>query len=181
MTESADNIPVTVDRPFVSAVKPLVDAMGAELLGPEQAQPDDVVLAWEGQDVIAVRLPQLSDSLDHILAAVAEPFKRGITPDLRYVLLQQHRERVRRAPQQGETTSYAYQRTAIGQALPDPGTGELMRESTTLATTISGRGRPLELPWLSGAVARLGKEGGVATPTHQFITAVLTPFAGGHR
>jgi 2-dehydropantoate 2-reductase len=43
------------------------------------------------------------------------------------------------------------------------------------------RGRPLELPWLSGAVARLGKEAGVATPTHQFITAVLTPFATGHR
>ncbi|PCG86674.1 transcriptional regulator [Streptomyces sp. WZ.A104] len=45
--------------------------MGAELLGPEQAQPDDVVLAWEGRDVIAVRLPQLSDSLDRILAALA--------------------------------------------------------------------------------------------------------------
>ena len=43
------------------------------------------------------------------------------------------------------------------------------------------RGRPLELPWLSGAVARLGREAGVATPTHQFITAVLTPFAGGRR
>ncbi|KAB2593027.1 helix-turn-helix domain-containing protein [Streptomyces arboris] len=70
MTESADHPPVTVDHPFVSAVKPLVDAMGAELLSPEQAQPDDVVLAWEGQDVIAVRLPQLSDSLDHILAAL---------------------------------------------------------------------------------------------------------------
>ncbi|MEU8696231.1 helix-turn-helix domain-containing protein [Streptomyces sp. NPDC091387] len=63
MTESADH-------PLVAAVKPLVDAMGAELLGPEQAQPDDVVLAWEGLDVIAVRLPQLSDSLDHILAAM---------------------------------------------------------------------------------------------------------------
>ncbi|MEU8630207.1 helix-turn-helix domain-containing protein [Streptomyces sp. NPDC048669] len=63
MTESADH-------PLVAAVKPLVDAMGAQLLGPEQAQPDDVVLAWEGLDVIAVRLPQLSDSLDHILAAM---------------------------------------------------------------------------------------------------------------
>ncbi|MGW4231093.1 helix-turn-helix domain-containing protein [Streptomyces sp. NBC_01102] len=58
------------DHPLVAAVKPLVDAMGAELLGPEQAQADDVVLAWEGQDVIAVRLPQLSDSLDHILAGM---------------------------------------------------------------------------------------------------------------
>ncbi|MFB7214892.1 helix-turn-helix domain-containing protein [Streptomyces sp. NPDC056255] len=63
MTEPADH-------PLVTAVKPLVDAMGAELLGPSQAQPDDVVLAWEGEDVIAVRLPQLSDSLDHILAAM---------------------------------------------------------------------------------------------------------------
>lgn len=58
------------DHPLVAAVKPLVDAMGAELLGPDQAQADDVVLAWEGQDVIAVRLPQLSDSLDHILAGM---------------------------------------------------------------------------------------------------------------
>lgn len=58
------------EHPLVTAVKPLVDAMGAEILGPEQATPDDVVLAWEGEDVLAVRLPQLSDSLDHILAAM---------------------------------------------------------------------------------------------------------------
>ncbi|MFF9567281.1 helix-turn-helix domain-containing protein [Streptomyces sp. NPDC014685] len=44
--------------------------MGAELLVPEQARADDVVLAWEGEDVIAVRLPQLSESLGHILAAM---------------------------------------------------------------------------------------------------------------
>jgi len=41
------------------------------------------------------------------------------------------------------------------------------------------RGRPLELPWLSGAVVRLGKEVGVSAPTHQLITAVLTPLAAG--
>ncbi|MFE3325728.1 helix-turn-helix domain-containing protein [Streptomyces sp. NPDC059176] len=44
--------------------------MGAQVLPPEQAKPDDVVLAWEGEQVIAVRLPQLGDSLDHILAAM---------------------------------------------------------------------------------------------------------------
>ncbi|MEU7702060.1 helix-turn-helix domain-containing protein [Streptomyces sp. NPDC039028] len=44
--------------------------MGAELLVPAQAEADDVVLSWEGEDVLAVRLPQLSDSLDHILAAM---------------------------------------------------------------------------------------------------------------
>ena len=37
------------------------------------------------------------------------------------------------------------------------------------------RGRRLELPWLSGAVVRLGKEAGVPTPIHQFITTILTP------
>lgn len=58
------------DEPFVAAVKPLVDAMGGLLLPPDEAGPDDVVLAWEGADVVAVRLPQLAESLDHILAAL---------------------------------------------------------------------------------------------------------------
>ncbi|MFG3307382.1 helix-turn-helix domain-containing protein [Streptomyces wuyuanensis] len=44
--------------------------MGAEILRPDQAEADDVVLSWEGAEVLAVRLPQLSDSLDHILAAM---------------------------------------------------------------------------------------------------------------
>ena len=41
------------------------------------------------------------------------------------------------------------------------------------------RGRRLELPWLSGAVVRIGREVGVPTPIHQFITTVLTPFVNG--
>ena len=41
------------------------------------------------------------------------------------------------------------------------------------------RGRPLELPWLSGAVVRIGQEVGVDTPIHRFITAVLQPHVNG--
>ena len=41
------------------------------------------------------------------------------------------------------------------------------------------RGRPLELPWLSGAVVRIGRDVGVPTPIHQFITTVLTPHVNG--
>ena len=41
------------------------------------------------------------------------------------------------------------------------------------------RGRRLELPWLSGAVVRIGKEVGLPTPIHQFITTILTPFVTG--
>jgi 2-dehydropantoate 2-reductase len=41
------------------------------------------------------------------------------------------------------------------------------------------RGRRLELPWLSGAVMRIGAEVGVPTPIHRFITAVLGPHVNG--
>lgn len=55
---------------FVDAVRPLADAMGAVLLPPQEAGPDDVVLRWEGADAVAVRLPQLAESLDHVLSAM---------------------------------------------------------------------------------------------------------------
>jgi 2-dehydropantoate 2-reductase len=41
------------------------------------------------------------------------------------------------------------------------------------------RGRRLELPWLSGALVRLGRELGVPTPTHAFITTALKLHADG--
>jgi 2-dehydropantoate 2-reductase len=39
--------------------------------------------------------------------------------------------------------------------------------------------RPLELPWLSGAVVRMGRTLDVQTPIHRFITTVLTPHVNG--
>lgn len=41
------------------------------------------------------------------------------------------------------------------------------------------RGKRLELPWLSGAVVRLGEESGVPTPIHRFIATALKPFVDG--
>ena len=41
------------------------------------------------------------------------------------------------------------------------------------------RQRPLELPWLSGAVARLGAEKQIPTPIHSFVATVLLPFVKG--
>ncbi len=67
-----------VGGPFVDAVKPLVDAMGGELLPPARAGEEDVVLSWEGREVVAVRLPQLSDSLDQILAALERKHGRPL-------------------------------------------------------------------------------------------------------
>ncbi|MFF2652279.1 helix-turn-helix domain-containing protein [Streptomyces sp. NPDC058045] len=61
---------------FVAAVRPLVDAMGATLIPPGEAGPEDVVLSWDGEQVAGVRLPQLAESLDHILAAMER--RRGV-------------------------------------------------------------------------------------------------------
>lgn len=41
------------------------------------------------------------------------------------------------------------------------------------------QGRPLELPWLSGTVARFGDDLGVSTPANHFINAALTLHADG--
>jgi 2-dehydropantoate 2-reductase len=68
-----------------------------------------------------------------------------------------------------ETTVEDVARTSA--ALP-PGTKSSMLEDLE-------RGRRLELPWLSGAIVRIGREVGVPTPIHRFITAVLKPHANG--
>jgi 2-dehydropantoate 2-reductase len=41
------------------------------------------------------------------------------------------------------------------------------------------RGRPLELPWLSGAVVRLGREAGVDVPVHRSLAKALRPYMHG--
>ena len=41
------------------------------------------------------------------------------------------------------------------------------------------RGKPLELPWLSGSVARLGKEAGIATPASDSVVEGLSAFVNG--
>jgi len=47
--------------------------------------------------------------------------------------------------------------------------------STTSLQRDIADGRPSELDYWNGAVVRLGREAGVATPTHSFITDVLQP------
>lgn len=77
---------------------------------------------------------------------------------------------------------------ARGIVFPDglvEGTQQMVRnfpyESKSSMLEDLERGRRLELPWLSGAIARMGRESGVPTPTHAFINAVLLPFVNGAR
>ena len=41
------------------------------------------------------------------------------------------------------------------------------------------RGNRLELPWLNGKVVELGRQLGVATPTHGMMYAMLKPYVMG--
>jgi 2-dehydropantoate 2-reductase len=41
------------------------------------------------------------------------------------------------------------------------------------------RGNRLEVPWLSGKVAELGRQFGIPTPTHSMIYAMLKPYIMG--
>jgi 2-dehydropantoate 2-reductase len=75
---------------------------------------------------------------------------------------------------------------ARGVALPDRLMDEILQMVHTLphhakASMLEDleRGRRLELPWLSGAVVRLGAAAGVPTPIHSFIATVLKPHVNG--
>lgn len=59
--------------------------------------------------------------------------------------------------------------------------GTMPRESKSSMLGDLERGKPLELPWLSGAMVRIGREVGVPTPTHEFIATVLKPHVSGGR
>jgi 2-dehydropantoate 2-reductase len=73
-----------------------------------------------------------------------------------------------------------------GVPLPDVLMDDILKMVHTLPAVAKAsmledleRGKRLELPWLSGAVVRLGAEAGVATPIHRFIATVLGPYIGG--
>jgi 2-dehydropantoate 2-reductase len=77
----------------------------------------------------------------------------------------------------------ALARQPIGKLRDDPdlrpiflGAYQAMKASMALDID---RGNRLEVPWLSGKVAELGRQLGVPTPTHSMMYAMLKPYAMG--
>ena len=82
-----------------------------------------------------------------------------------------------------EATAVAHAR---GVPVPDDGSERVEKAYKVLPPGAKSsmledleRGRRLELPWLSGAVVRIGRELGVDTPIHRFIATVLQPHVKG--
>ncbi len=75
---------------------------------------------------------------------------------------------------------------AVGVPLPDSLVPDIMESMLAMPPGSKSsmledleHGRRLELPWLSGTMARIGQEVGVPTPIHSFIAAVLAPHVNG--
>jgi 2-dehydropantoate 2-reductase len=85
----------------------------------------------------------------------------------------------------------AYQETidvgrARGIALPADALDKIVALSSHMPPAMKpsmaldlDRGNRMELPWLSGKVADLGRELGVPTPTHSMMYAMLKPYMMG--
>lgn len=58
-----------MSHPLAEAIAPLVQAIGASVVPVDQASPTDVVLSWQGQPALAVRV-DLNDTLGGLIASV---------------------------------------------------------------------------------------------------------------
>ncbi len=57
-------------HPLVAAVQPVVEAVGATLIDPDDREASDVPLVWDGEVVAAVRMPPLHGALHRLIEGV---------------------------------------------------------------------------------------------------------------
>jgi hypothetical protein len=57
-------------HPFVLAVKPVVEALGATLIPADEREAGDLPLRWEGTIIAAVRMAPLHGALDRLIESV---------------------------------------------------------------------------------------------------------------
>lgn len=58
------------EHPLIEAVRPLADALGAEIVDPGRIDGNTVALEWEGEVVGGVRILSLHDALDRMVSQV---------------------------------------------------------------------------------------------------------------
>jgi hypothetical protein len=57
-------------HPFLVALQPVADALGAEIVAAEALQAGDIPLHWDGELVGALRMPPVQGTLPRLIAAV---------------------------------------------------------------------------------------------------------------
>ncbi len=61
-------------HPLVMAVKPVIEALGAQIVPLDEREQGDLVLKWEGAEVAAVRMAPLHGALDRLIEGVEREF-----------------------------------------------------------------------------------------------------------
>ena len=61
-------------HPLVLAVKPIIEALGAQLVPLDGREPGDLPLKWEGAEVAVVRMAPLHGALDRLIEGVEREF-----------------------------------------------------------------------------------------------------------
>ena len=70
-----------IQHPLLTAVKPILDAVGAQLISVDDARISDMALEWDGEIIAAVRLPRLQGALDRLIEQVEKELGARL-PDL---------------------------------------------------------------------------------------------------
>lgn len=68
-------------HPLTTAIQPLLNRIGATTVPIDERGPNDVVLYWEGDPAVAVRLPgeELTSALDRVIAQVESELGASLT------------------------------------------------------------------------------------------------------
>jgi len=62
----------TDTRSIVDAVRPVIEATGARLVGPADAEPLDIPIEWGGEVVAYARIGSLADALGNLVARIEQ-------------------------------------------------------------------------------------------------------------
>lgn len=70
-------------HPLADAIAPLLEHIGATAVHPEHRRPGDIVLDWDGEPAVAVRVPdeELTSALDRLIRTVETELGGGL-PEL---------------------------------------------------------------------------------------------------
>ncbi|MDQ1478961.1 MAG: hypothetical protein QOE62_4190 [Actinomycetota bacterium] len=63
---------VAARHPFLRALEPVADALGAEIVGPAHVRAGDIPLEWEGTVVGSLRLPGMQGTLERMMTSVEQ-------------------------------------------------------------------------------------------------------------
>lgn len=87
-------------HPFILAVKPVIEALGAQVVAVEDGEPGDLPLRWEGAHLGYVRQPALHGALDRLI----EQVERELGGALAALPREQKQEAIRLLDERGAFT-----------------------------------------------------------------------------